>query len=99
MDKFRIDSHKLIYHIPRVNDWLSGKNIYPIYMEISPAGSCNHRCTYCALDFMEYQKRFLDTEVLKKRLIEMGRLGLKSVMFAGEGEPFLHKDIADIKES
>jgi radical SAM protein with 4Fe4S-binding SPASM domain len=45
---------------------------------------------------MEYQKRFLDTEILKKRLVEMGHLGLKSVMFAGEGEPFLHKDIADI---
>ena len=96
MDKYKIYSHKLIYHIPRVNDWLSGENIYPIYMEISPAGSCNHRCTYCALDFMEYRKRYLDAEILKNRLAEMGTLGLKSVMFAGEGEPLLHKQIADI---
>ncbi len=96
MDKYRIDSHKLIYHIPRVNDWLTGKTIYPIYMEISPSGTCNHRCIYCALDFMEYQKRYLDHALLKERLSEMGSLGLKSVMFAGEGEPFLHKQIGDI---
>lgn len=96
MDKYKIDSHKLIYHPDRLSDWLKAKPIYPIYMEISPAGSCNHRCIYCALDFMEYQPRFLDTGIFKQRLKEMGRLGVKSIMYAGEGEPFLHKDIADI---
>ena len=96
MDKYRIDSHKLIYHPERVNDWLQGKMIYPIYMEISPAGACNHRCTYCGLDFMEYKPRFLDAGLFKERLTELGQLGLKSIMYAGEGEPFLHKDIVDI---
>lgn len=96
MDEYRIDSHKLMYHVGRVNDWLKGDDIYPIYVEISPSGSCNHRCTYCALDYMEYQPRLLETELLKKRLTEMGSLGIKSVMYAGEGEPFLHKDMAAI---
>ena len=96
MDKYRIDSHKLIYHVDRVNDWLKGKDTYPIYMEISPSGSCNHRCVYCALDFMEYKPVFLDAAILKKRLNEMGSLGVKSIMYAGEGEPFLHKQMPDI---
>lgn len=96
MDKFKIDSHKLMYHVSRVNDWLKGKNIFPIYLEISPSGSCNHRCTYCALDFMGYQPRFLETDTLKQRISEMGSLGVKSIMYAGEGEPLLHKDIAVI---
>lgn len=96
MDKYKIDSHKLMYHVGRVNDWLKGKPIYPLYMEISPAGSCNHRCIYCGLDFMKYQPRFLDTNIFKRRLSEMGRLGVKSIMYAGEGEPFLHKDITEI---
>jgi len=96
MDKFRIDGHKLMYHTPRVNDWLKGKLTYPIYAEISPSGTCNHRCVYCALDFMNYKPRFLNTELFKKRLSEMGTLGLKSVMYAGEGEPLLHKDIGDL---
>ena len=75
MDKYRIDSHKLMYHVSRINDWLEGKIIYPIYAEISPSGACNHRCTYCALDFMEYQSRFLDKEILRDRLSEMASLG------------------------
>ncbi|MBI5492179.1 MAG: radical SAM protein [Deltaproteobacteria bacterium] len=96
MDEFRIDSHKLMYHVERVNQWLKGVDVYPIYMEVSPIGACNHRCTYCALDYMEYQPRSLDTGMLKKRLTEMGSLGVKSIMYAGEGEPLLHKDISEI---
>lgn len=96
MDEFRIDSHKLIFHPKEVSKWLAGEEVYPIYIEISPSGACNHRCTFCALDFMEYKPRFLDTAILKERLSEMGRLGVKSVMYGGEGEPFLHKDIGDI---
>ena len=65
-------------------------------MEASPSGLCNHRCTFCALDFMEYKKRFLNTEIFTQRLTEMEKLGLKSIMYAGEGEPLLHKDIAQI---
>jgi len=96
MDKYKIDSHKLIYHIPRVHDWLKDKLVYPIYMEISPAGGCNHRCTYCGLDFMEYKPRFLKTDLIKKRICEFVAAGVKSLMYAGEGEPLLHHDIADI---
>jgi len=96
MDEYRIDSHKLIFHVDRVASWLKGADIYPIYMEVSPIGACNHRCTYCALDYMEYNPRHLDAAILKDRLTEMGRLGVKSIMYAGEGEPFLHKDIDGI---
>lgn len=95
-DRFRIDSHKLIYHTRRVSDWLEGRDVYPIYMEISPSGACNHRCTFCGLDFMGYQARYLDADMLKSRLTEMASLGLKSVMYAGEGEPFLHKRMVEI---
>lgn len=96
MDEYKIDSHKLMYHIPRVKSWLDGELIYPIYMEISPIGACNHRCSFCGLDFMKYSSRKIDISVLKKRLPEFGRLGLKSIMYAGEGEPFLHRNIAEM---
>jgi radical SAM protein with 4Fe4S-binding SPASM domain len=95
-DRFRIDSHKLIYHLPRVAAWLEGRPVYPISMEISPSGSCNHRCLFCAVDYLEYQPRFLDAAVLRERLTELAGLGLKSAMFAGEGEPLLHREIAGI---
>ena len=96
MDKFRIDSHKLIFHPQRVAAWQSGADIYPIYAEISPSGACNHRCTFCALDYMEYRPRFLPTGLLCERLTELARLGLKSLMLGGEGEPLLHRDCTTI---
>ncbi len=96
MDKFRIDSHKLMYHVSRVNAWLNGKVIYPLYLEISPAGLCNHRCIFCAYDFIGYKPNFITTSVLKKKLNEMASLGVKSILYSGEGEPLLHKDIAAI---
>lgn len=96
MDKYNIDSHKMMHHANRVAEWKEGQLIYPIYMEISPSGSCNHRCIYCGKDFMEYQPRSLEISIFKDRLKEFGRLGVKSIMYAGEGEPFLHKDISDI---
>ncbi|MBF0309143.1 MAG: radical SAM protein [Magnetococcales bacterium] len=99
-DPFRIDSHKLIYHPRRVaeliecgGDWDKAKGIYPLYVEISPLGACNHRCSFCAVDFVGYKSTRLDAALLGERLREMGRLGVKSIMLAGEGEPLLHKEL------
>lgn len=93
MDAYRIDSHKLMLHPRRVADWLDGKDIAPLYMEVSPSGTCNHRCSFCGMDFMGYKQRFLPTAVFSERLVQLGQAGLTSIMYAGEGEPFLHPDM------
>ena len=104
-DKFAIDSHKMSLHPVRVARWLEAedeweklKKVYPIYVEISPYGGCNHRCTFCGLDYMGYANVGLDFDVLKNALTSMGAKGVKSVMFAGEGEPLLFKDLDLIVE-
>ncbi|MDD5066878.1 MAG: radical SAM protein, partial [bacterium] len=96
MADYRIDSHKLIFHVDRVHQWLNKKQIYPVYAEISPTGLCNLRCVFCAYDYMEYAQRSLETKRVKKLLKEVSGLGVKSIMYAGEGEPLLHKDMAEI---
>lgn len=96
VDELLIDSHKLIFHPHRVSRWLDGENTYPIYMEISTTGLCNHRCTFCSMDHLGYRSSFPDSVILKKRITELGNLGVGSIMFGGDGEPLLNRDIVDI---
>ncbi|HIB43230.1 MAG TPA: radical SAM protein [Nitrospinaceae bacterium] len=102
-DEHRIDGHKLMLHPERVAQWKKGqgnweeaRSIYPVYVEISPVGACNHRCTFCAVDYIGYQNRSLDPDVLKNSLKDMAQLGVLSVMFAGEGEPALYKSLPEV---
>lgn len=95
-ENIRIDSHKLIYHPDTVARWLKGENIYPIEIEISSSGACNHRCIFCAVDYVGYQTRFLDKDILLRNIVTMSTKGLKSVICSGEGEPLLNKDMPEI---
>lgn len=101
-DDYRIDSHKLFYHPERVAQWLSAKTIdkkmrvFPLYVEVSPVGHCNHRCTFCAVDYIGYKARSIDLKIYERCAFSMAENGVKSVMFAGEGEPLLHKQIKEM---
>jgi len=95
-DQFQMDGQKLSHHVDRVADWKAGKNVYPVYIELGPAGACNHRCRFCAKDFIGYQSRNLDWDMMQERLREMGELGVRSIMHAGEGEPLLNKHLVDM---
>lgn len=95
-DNIRIDSHKLIYHPDTVVRWLKGENIYPIELEVGLTNACNHRCIFCAVDYTGYKPDRIETGLLIKNLEEMAQKGVKSIIYAGEGEPLLHKDAPDI---
>lgn len=95
-DGLRIDSHKLIYHPDVVAAWMRGENIYPIEMEVSLSSGCNHRCIFCSFEYMSHQSHFLDKDIFLKNIKEIARKGLKSIVFAGDGEPLLHKNAAEI---
>lgn len=93
MKNYIFDGHKLIYHLDRVNDFLKQGFCFPLYMEMSVVGCCNHRCIFCAYDYIGYPNRKLKTRRLLKFIDEIAECGIKSLLFAGEGEPLLHPDI------
>lgn len=95
-ENIRMDSHKLIYHPDVVARWLKGENIYPVEIEISPSGACNHRCVFCAVDYIGYQPNFLDRSTIMRDISTMGKKGLKSVICSGEGEPLLNTEMPNI---
>lgn len=95
-DKIKMDSHKLIYHPETVSRWKNGENIYPIELEISLTNACNHRCIFCAVDYTGYQPTMMNRDILIQNLKEIAPKGVKSVIYAGEGEPLLNKDAVEI---
>ncbi len=109
MDKYLIDSHKYAYHPEHasvVSKYISNpknqeskaayQNLHPLYIEVSPVGACNHRCTFCAVDYIGYKSTFLDLNRYKESIDSMALQGCKSIMFAGEGEPLLHPEISEM---
>jgi radical SAM protein with 4Fe4S-binding SPASM domain len=102
MDEWRIDGSKLELHPARVAQWLDAttwekaKKVYPLYWEITTSAACNHRCTFCSVDAIGYPPDLLEPNMLIQRMREAKALGVKSVMFAGTGEPLVHKRISDI---
>jgi len=89
-----IDNHKLMYHPKRVAEFLEKADCYPIHVEIGPTNRCNHRCVFCALDWLEHGGYDIDKSVMISALEDMANHDVRSVVFAGEGEPLLHKDIS-----
>ena len=101
-DPYRIDSTKIHFHprhvaqVMEADTWEKAKTIYPLYWEITTSAACNHRCTFCSVDAIGYPAILMDENILCRRMDEAQRLGVKSVMFGGTGEPLLHKGINSI---
>ncbi len=91
-----VDGHKLIYHPERITQWKTTGDCFPVYVEVGLTNRCNHHCMFCALDYVEHGGADLDIEVICRNLENMASHGVKSIMFAGEGEPLLYKKIGQV---
>jgi len=96
--KIQIEGHKLMYHVDEVSSWLKGNVVAPIYVEFGLINSCNHNCVFCALDYLKSKGSAIDKDVLINNLKDMAEFGVKSVMFAGEGEPLMYPHISEAIE-
>lgn len=88
----RLDGHKLNYHPGRVADFLEGREVWPLYAEISPTSVCNHRCRFCNFNYLGHEGRRLPDGRMQTLVEELKNGGVKAVVFAGAGEPSLHPD-------
>lgn len=68
-----------------------GKLEAPIYVEISPTGICNHKCLFCHYNYLGHEGKFKKGKMLEL-VKELASMGVKAIVFAGNGEPTLHVD-------
>lgn len=95
MQKGDFDNHKLMYHPIEVGRWFSGEIVAPIYVEIGPIRACNHKCDFCAFDYIKKSGNMIPRDVMISTLKNMAEFGVKSIMFCGEGEPLLYPHICE----
>jgi cyclic pyranopterin phosphate synthase len=91
MSNLQLDGNKLIHHIDRVNQWNRGELIAPIYVAFSPTSYCNHHCIFCVYHYKEFKPIFFPLERYAALVKEWSSAGVRSVFFAGDGDPLLNK--------
>lgn len=89
------DSHKLMYHPVETSKWLKNELDNPIHAEVGITNKCNHRCVFCTLDWINHGVNAIEKEVMFRCLKSMSEIGIKSIYYAGEGEPTIHPNFVE----
>lgn len=97
-DKYLMDGHKLNWHLDRVEDWMNGKRIAPIHIDVGLSKGCNIQCEYCfgVLQGNFYRKgadKYFPREALLQYVKSAGEVGVRSMAFIGEAEPLLNPHV------
>ncbi len=88
---------KLQFHPREVTEWLqSGLTRGPLYTEMELTLRCNHKCSFCGVDFQVNQsEQTIDRAMAERNIADLADMGNKSIMFAGNGEALLHPNAAE----
>jgi radical SAM protein with 4Fe4S-binding SPASM domain len=96
MNKFMLgyDDPRTLYHPEALLAWEERKYCPPIIAEIAPTGKCNQKCQYCyAMNRVE--KIDMDNDLLMRLPNELEQVGVKAILYQGDGDPLMHKKLAD----
>lgn len=77
-------------------DYMNGKEIIPINLEISPTNYCNVECPWCFCKTDKKDIRNINKDILKVFLSDLKDLGLKSISWTGGGEPSIYPNLAEV---
>lgn len=99
-DIYLMDGHKLHWHLDRVTDWLDGKKIVPLHIDVGLSKGCNIRCHYCfgVMQGNFYRKGadfYFPREPLLRYVKDAGEVGVRSMGIIGEAEPLLNPNVYD----
>jgi len=94
MKKFT--THKLSYYPEKIMRVLAGEIVTPLQCEVSLTSACNFRCPWCVFDYTKHESNFLDFDSLIHFIDDLALMKVRSVVYAGTGEPFLYKRINEI---
>ena len=96
--RYRMDGHKLYWHLDRVQAWHRGERIAPLHIDVGLSKGCNIKCHYCfgAMQGNLYKKGrdiFFPREPLLQYMRDAGEAGVRSMALIGEAEPLLNPHV------
>ena len=90
--KLILDSHKLSYHMDRVNAWEAGDRIAPVSVDMSLTRACGAMCTFCYAMVQESQERSsIKTPAALNLVDDFEKIGVRSVSLVSDGESTLSR--------
>ncbi len=94
-DKYMMDSHKMLWHLDRVQAWKSGGHFSPIHIDAGLSKGCNIKCHYCygvtqGNFFRQGRERVFPRDALINYMRDAGAMGVRSIALIGEAEPTLN---------
>ncbi len=90
LEQFDIQQ-KILWHQDKLQNWLKGKMVYPITIEIDPTNTCNEKCSWCCWEDHRKSKETMSQGLLEKVVRNLGEVGVKGIIWTGGGEPLLNK--------
>lgn len=88
---------KIFSHMERMHRWWQGENIYPIQVELGPAGpaNCNNRCNFCMHRSYYDARAMMEFKFYKRIIDELQELDIKGMVFSASGEPLTNPEIVE----
>lgn len=90
LEQFEI-TKKIFSSKERIFDFLEGKRVYPINIEIDPTNLCNEKCIWCVWENHRKDKTSISKGLLEKIIYNLSEVGVKSINWTGGGEPLVNK--------
>lgn len=85
----------------RFSQFIAGKPVYPINIEISPSNVCDAICEWCFYKGTHTKPNkgaYIDIGVLETLIKDLRSLDVKAISWTGGGEPTLHPDFKRITD-
>ena len=86
VDRLILDGTKLGWHADRVRDWMDGKRIAPVTIDMALTRSCNFGCHYCYAMLQENDRSTITKEVVTDFLDDCAEIGVKGISLVSDGE-------------
>ncbi len=101
---YRMDGHKLYWHLDRLQAWKNGDKIAPLHIDVGLSKGCNIKCHYCfgAMQGNLYKKGrnvYFQREPLLRYMRDAGQAGVRSMALIGEAEPLVNPHVYDAIET